>query len=240
MTTDTIPRWQFLPPMSADDYDRLKESMQRHGFMPGFEVVVTLDGRILDGHHRARAAADLGIEALTRTVAIDGEDACWDYVYLANVPRRHMSVTDKLALVRKYIDRHSEESDRSIAAASGVSPSTVGKLRREMGVDNPEGVHGGRNGQQDYQDAPAENVADHRKEVYFETRYGYACESDDERNRGVKPYVQASERLEWLSGRCYLTVDTPRSLVEFDAVIIEQANMLRRLVRERPWKTMAR
>jgi len=133
MTVDTKPAWQFLPEMTDAQFRDLKESIATQGFWPDQAVVLDRRGRILDGHHRARACAELGIDVPTRTIDRDLTDKqAWDYVYLANVTRRHLTVEQRRGLVREWLRRHPETSDREAAKATGVSDKTVGAIREVM------------------------------------------------------------------------------------------------------------
>jgi hypothetical protein len=248
----TDPAFQYLPPMAEGDYQRLKESIARHGFLAGNEVLLLEDGRILDGHHRAKACAELGIQCPTRVVEVPEEDR-WDFVYLMNVPRRHLLVEDRTRLVREYLHRHPAESDRSIARASSVSPTTVGKLRGEehvgpspqaatrrdhgaelSSVDSSEDEEGG-------EDTAAENYADHRNQLWVDVVIGYPAPSEGERKRqGTVPYPQASMRLEWRSGRMYVTTPVPDSLIAQGPLANDIAFRLKNELMHRPLETVRR
>lgn len=52
-------RYQLLPNLNADDYNRLTESIREHGVE--IPVVVDEHGEVLDGHHRVMIADSLGM-----------------------------------------------------------------------------------------------------------------------------------------------------------------------------------
>lgn len=54
------PLAQIIPPLTPDEIERLEASL-KHGFDP-MKPIITLDGMILDGRHRAEIAARLGVE----------------------------------------------------------------------------------------------------------------------------------------------------------------------------------
>lgn len=56
----THPLAQIIPPLTPDEIERLEASL-KHGFDP-MKPIITLDGMILDGRHRAEIAARLGVE----------------------------------------------------------------------------------------------------------------------------------------------------------------------------------
>ncbi len=51
--------YQLLPPLSDEDYKRLKDDIAQRGVMVPIEV--DEHGNVLDGHHRKRIAEELGI-----------------------------------------------------------------------------------------------------------------------------------------------------------------------------------
>jgi hypothetical protein len=256
----TDPLYQYLPPMADGDFQRLKESIARHGFLAGKEVEILPDGRILDGHHRAKACAELGIECPTRMVDVP-EDERWDYVYLSNVPRRHLLVEDRTRLVREYLRRHPEQSDRAVARASGLSPTTVGRIRekadlppspdavarahtqsrRVSTVDTRDTAAITSDDDEGEEDTPAENYADHRNQVWVDVVIGFPCPSDEERKRqGTVPYPQASARDEWRSGRLFVTTPVPESAIEMRQLCNDIGFRLFEELRHRPLRTVLR
>src|SRR5215471_15327283 len=58
------PKYQDLPPLSDQDYARLKASVEKHGIL--VPVIDDENGDTLDGHHRVKAWLELGrpIEAV--------------------------------------------------------------------------------------------------------------------------------------------------------------------------------
>jgi len=141
------PRYQYFPAMLDTDFERLKESIAQHGFDPEKAVVLDEDGRILDGHHRAKACAEMGIECPTRTRAGLTEQEKDDFIWRENMIRRHIPLAERLTLVRHRLRAKPEESDRAVARDVGVRPETVAKQRDELEKVNEIGqfrAEGGR------------------------------------------------------------------------------------------------
>jgi hypothetical protein len=63
------PWEQVVPPLSPEEFITLKNSIATFGLLT--EILVDQDGRILDGHHRARACNDLGIDITSRMKVIE-------------------------------------------------------------------------------------------------------------------------------------------------------------------------
>src|SRR5919198_5331528 len=55
----------LIPPLSAEEYEGLKERIKQNGLVP---IIINSQGVILDGHHRFRACQELGIEPKTDTM----------------------------------------------------------------------------------------------------------------------------------------------------------------------------
>ena len=78
------------------------------------EPIVLFENMILDGRHRARARADLGIEvkAITFVGTLEEAEAL---VNTANVYRRHMTLEQKHAIISAELKRDPTQSDRALA-----------------------------------------------------------------------------------------------------------------------------
>lgn len=110
-------------------------------------ILVTESLEVLDGHHRVAAARRLGhdrIEALTVT----GLCSAGALEAAINANASHgltLSRAERMDLVDRLLRAATHWSDRRIAAAVRVSPTTVGKHRSIMAdaAPDPSGVHNG-------------------------------------------------------------------------------------------------
>ncbi len=129
-------RYQLLPPLGEDAYASLKASITEHGVLVPVEVDET--GAVLDGHHRIRAWEELRAEGVRlpdypRVVRAGlSETEKRQLVRALNLARRHLSQRERRALVADAIRDDPQASDRRIAVALGVSPTTVGAVRAEL------------------------------------------------------------------------------------------------------------
>jgi hypothetical protein len=104
--------------------------------------------RVLDGLHRLRAAVLRG----EKTIEVRFFEGTKDDAFLAAVAAnlRHglpLTRADRAAAARRIIGIHPDWSDRMIATAAGLSPSTVGQLRqRSAGRAERSDVRLGRDG----------------------------------------------------------------------------------------------
>ncbi len=115
-------QYQLLPNLTADEYASLKADIAERGVL----VAVEYDeaGHILDGHHRVKAAHELGL-AEWPSVVRGGmtEQEKRQHVWALNLQRRHLSKEqwrEQWAAMRADGMTH-----QAIADVSGVNESTV-------------------------------------------------------------------------------------------------------------------
>lgn len=127
--------FQPMPDLSDDEYDALRADIAERGVL--VPVVVDQYGRLLDGHHRQRIAAELGIDCPTETRQIEDDDHAHELALTLNVARRHLTREQRRQLITTEIERRPDDSDRSIARRCGCDHKTVGSVRRELGGETP-------------------------------------------------------------------------------------------------------
>jgi hypothetical protein len=119
--------YQLLPPLSPDEYAALRADIEANGIR--VPVDVDEDGQILDGHHRRRIAAELGIPCPTRLLAGLTEDDKRAHAVAVNVHRRTLTISQRRDLVRAELARDPSRSDRAIGRLCGVDGKTVAAMR---------------------------------------------------------------------------------------------------------------
>lgn len=87
------PLAKHFPPMPADEFQQLCESIRIHGLK---EPIVVHQGQILDGHNRWRACLEVQVEP--RTEEWDGTGSVEDFVVARNVTRRHLATSQRAIL----------------------------------------------------------------------------------------------------------------------------------------------
>jgi N6-adenosine-specific RNA methylase IME4 len=134
----THPFADLLPSMSDAEYAELRDSIREHGQ----REPITLDsaGRVLDGRHRARACAELGLPVASRTFEGDDSEAL-DFVMDINVVRKHLDASQRAMIAadletlghggaRRGFQDAKLHLDRAAAAkALNVSPRSVADAR---------------------------------------------------------------------------------------------------------------
>jgi len=121
-TGETSPTpYQLLPRLTDEEYEALKADIAEHGIRVPIDV--DEDGTILDGHHRAWIAADLGVQCPRRVVAGLTDEAKRAHSIAANVYRRQLNREQRQEMVARL--REQGMSTRQIAKAAQVDHSTV-------------------------------------------------------------------------------------------------------------------
>ena len=88
--------YQFLPSLSLDEYEALRESIRENGVI---EPVITDEGgAIIDGHHRVKICAELDIDYPTRVLEGLSEEQKQDLSLELNMHRRHLTKEQKKEL----------------------------------------------------------------------------------------------------------------------------------------------
>ena len=119
--------YQVMPGLTADEYADLRDDIAANGVR--VPVDVDENGQVLDGHHRALIAAELGIECPRRVLGGLSEDEKIAHAYAVNIQRRSLTRDQKRALVAASLSRDPHLSDRQHAQRTGVDHKTVGAVR---------------------------------------------------------------------------------------------------------------
>jgi len=121
-TGETSPTpYQLLPRLTDEEYEALKADIAEHGIRVPIDV--DEDGTILDGHHRAWIAADLGVQCPRRVVAGLTDEAKRAHSIAANVYRRQLNREQRQEMVARL--REQGMSTRQIADLAQVPQRTV-------------------------------------------------------------------------------------------------------------------
>lgn len=127
-------QYQLLPDLTADEFDSLKADIAARGVMVPVELDET--GAVLDGHHRVRACAELGITDYPRIIRTGmSEDEKREHVLALNLERRHLTRIQRQELAEKL--REYGWSLRRIGTKLGVHNTTVYADLENSGAGNP-------------------------------------------------------------------------------------------------------
>ena len=124
-------KYQLLPELMREQYEALKKDIAELGVI--VPVIVDEFGAILDGHNRARACRELGINDYPVEVRSGLSEA--EKRVLArklNVLRRHMNREQVSSLISDQLRETPDWSNRRIGRELGVDHKTVGSVRADL------------------------------------------------------------------------------------------------------------
>jgi len=121
------PATDIFPLITGADFDALISDIREHGQL---EAIVMYGTLVLDGRNRYRACIELGIAPTT--VQWDERGTPEAYVISKNVHRRHLDQAQRRDLIAALLKAGPQKSNRQIADALGVSPSTVITTRAKL------------------------------------------------------------------------------------------------------------
>ncbi|MDR1020496.1 MAG: ParB N-terminal domain-containing protein [Synergistaceae bacterium] len=122
--------YQYLPSLSLDEYEALRESVRENGVIE--PVVVDEGGAIIDGHHRAKICEELGVEYPTKAVEGKTEKEKIDLAFDLNVSRRHITPAQIRELTKQYLEEGWKQED--IAHRLRVTPGRVSQIAKEFRI----------------------------------------------------------------------------------------------------------
>lgn len=103
---------EMVPRPSPEDYNRIRESMEKDGWDPSRPAVANEDGIVLDGMTRTMIAQELKIEWAWVTIK-DFDDDLYEekkYVITANLDRRHLTEAHRTALGLRLLEIEQEKA----------------------------------------------------------------------------------------------------------------------------------
>lgn len=127
--------YQVLPELAAEEYRALKQDIDRNGII--VPITVDDDGNVIDGHHRLRAARELGIDDPPMQVRDDLDDeAKRSLAYRLNMQRRQVDQQTKKSLIKQrlneLIEAGIDKTDEEVADELGASQSFVARIRKTV------------------------------------------------------------------------------------------------------------
>lgn len=121
-----------LPPLADDEFEGLKESVRESGILQAIVVDAATD-TIIDGHHRWRAAQEVGLELVpVEAVGFADEADRMKVGVKLNAHRRQMTGEQKRSAIAALLKADPKQSNRAVAGAVGVSDKTVAPVREDM------------------------------------------------------------------------------------------------------------
>lgn len=139
------PAADLFPMMPNSEIDELARDIEANSLQSPLSIWRSLPGatwQLIDGRNRVAAMARLadGDELIRGVIGLANQHEAhvdpWAFVISANIRRRHLSSDQKRELIASVLRSDPSRSDRSVAAITRSSPSTVGSVRNglEVGV----------------------------------------------------------------------------------------------------------
>lgn len=116
-----MTKYQLFPSLDSATESALRSSIRRWGVLQ--PIIKDQDGNIIDGHHRARIAAEEGVDCPIKVRAVVDDAEAQDLARSLNTDRRHLEPDMRRQVVAEL--RAEGHSLRAIAGAVGVSKSQV-------------------------------------------------------------------------------------------------------------------
>ena len=137
-TYERHPLSECWPAPQSDETDELRNSLNRHGYLAAFPIVIHED-QILDGWQRYGLCVDLNLEPVT--VVYAGDDPA-GFVIGVHVGRRNLTAKQRVRAVLNCREWRKPgaapkgatvpPTDAELAAEAQVSTTTLGREKREM------------------------------------------------------------------------------------------------------------
>jgi transcriptional regulator with XRE-family HTH domain len=129
--------YQLLPPLSTEEYERLRLSIINDGCLVPIEV--DEDGNILDGHNRHEICTKEGVKFEQVIRRFTSELDKQAYVYKINLSRRHLSNEQKKDIRKQQIElakqfNRERYSQERIAEVLGIDQSTISRWLNTNGM----------------------------------------------------------------------------------------------------------
>jgi len=148
VTLEETP-YQVVPDLDVEEYEALKADIKENGII----VPITIDGggHIIDGHHRYKAAQELGISDPPTDLKTDLDDeAKRSLAWRLNMQRRHVDTSTKKDLIRDrieaLIERGIDKTDDEVAEEMGCTRRWVAEVRETVVAERIDETDGGQNG----------------------------------------------------------------------------------------------
>lgn len=116
--------FNFLRPLTPDEYAGLKADIAANG--QRFAIIRDQNGVTIDGHHRERALAELGMAAAIETQSFATDDDRIAFVISANHHRRQSTAEDRKRLAT-YLYDGGKRTMEAVATILGVNKATISR-----------------------------------------------------------------------------------------------------------------
>jgi len=123
-------RYQYMPPLSPEEYSELEDSIRKFGVM--VPILRDPNGVVIDGHHRLRIAQSLGVDCPAEILVGRSETDLRTFAFELNLNRRHLTREQRRQLVAESIKADPHLSSREHGRRAGVDHKTAETVRQAL------------------------------------------------------------------------------------------------------------
>ena len=123
-------RYQVMPPLSPEEYQELHDDIAANGVL--VPILEDENGVIIDGHHRSKIAAELGIPCPVESISGKSEAEKRGMAFGLNLKRRHLNREQRRALIAESLKADPQLSNREHARRTGTGHPLVSRVRESL------------------------------------------------------------------------------------------------------------
>ncbi len=128
--SSTAVRYQYMPPLSPEEYAELETSIRSHGVM--VPILRDPSGVVIDGHHRLRIAESLGVDCPAEYLTDRPAAEMRTLAFELNLNRRHLTREQRRNLVIESVKADPQLSSREHGRRAGVDHKTAESVRQSL------------------------------------------------------------------------------------------------------------
>lgn len=119
------PCVELFPAMNSDEFNALKQSIQRNGQS---EPILLFWGKVIDGRHRLKACEELGIEPKVETLSVKTYEQAKSMAFARNINRRNLSTGQQALMAAALCTRKPGQANFAAATEPPLSQSQAAEL----------------------------------------------------------------------------------------------------------------
>lgn len=119
------PCVELFPAMNSDEFNALKQSIQRNGQS---EPILLFRGKVVDGRHRLKACQELGIEPKVETLSVKTYEQAKSMAFARNINRRNLTTGQRALMAAALCTRKPGQAKFSAATEPPLSQAQAADL----------------------------------------------------------------------------------------------------------------
>ncbi|SEA90585.1 Spo0J and IME4 domain-containing protein [Acidovorax soli] len=119
------PCVELFPAMNSDEFNALKQSIQRNGQS---EPILLFRGQVVDGRHRLKACQELGIEPKVETLSVKTYEQAKSMAFARNINRRNLTTGQRALMAAALCTRKPGQAKFSAATEPPLSQTQAADL----------------------------------------------------------------------------------------------------------------